>query len=86
MTMAYDDLPAGRLRDAVRRAVARGEGVPVGRPAARARSARIGESARARRRYLCGTCEDHAESSYKAAERHADEHGGARIDLDLEAG
>lgn len=81
MSIRYEDLPAGRLRDAVKAAADRGEGRPVS-SAARVHSTRA--RGRARNRYRCAKC-DNVETAYKAAERHADSHGGARIDLELEA-
>lgn len=79
--MPFDDLPAGKLRDAVRAAVARGEA----RPAPSSPGARpVGHNPRARARntYRCACC-GHEETAYKAAERHADEARHARIDLVL---
>jgi hypothetical protein len=81
--MHVDDLPAGRLRDAVRAAAARGHGVPVASPIARPGVRGRNPTTRNRNRYRgarCGT----VSTSFAAAERHADGHGGARIDLDLE--
>lgn len=76
----YDELPAGRLRDAARAALARGDTRPV-TPAPRARPASL---PRARNRYRCTRC-NAVETSVRAIERHVDAEGGGRYDLELEA-
>jgi hypothetical protein len=73
--LRLDDLPAGRLRDA---AIA-GGAPTVARAARSTRRSRGG-----RCRYTCGTCGERLVTGLAAAERHADAHGGARLDLDLE--
>jgi hypothetical protein len=72
-----DELPPGRLRDAVARA--------SGENAARASSV-VRRRARGanRNRYTCATCGT-TFSAWAPAERHADTHGGARLALDLQA-
>lgn len=86
-----DDLPAGRLRTAAVRAYARAEAERIGGelelPAARGRS---DSPARGRtpprtpnpRRYHCRRCGAYF-GPWAPAERHADTHGGATIELDV---
>lgn len=83
--MRLEDLPAGRLRKAAIEAIARDElersrTMPeTAAPAPRRRSEKP-----ARRTWRCARC-GHAETAYKAAERHADTERHCRIELELEA-
>jgi hypothetical protein len=75
-----DDLPPGRLRDAALAALAES---PATSAPVRTSTAARARARPPRGRYRCNTC-GALESAYAPAQRHADAHGGARIEIMLE--
>lgn len=85
--LRLEDLPPGKLRTAAIAAMARADLARLQpSPAADAEAGvprrRATTRAPARNTYRCASC-GHTETAYSRAERHADTHGGARIDLEL---